>query len=317
VACFSFVTGTYPSCVEIAGARLILNQDGSVHLQVGATEIGQGADTAFAQMAAETLGLDCDDVHVVSFQDTDVSPFDTGAYASRQTYMVAPAVKQAARELKEKILAHAALMTKHAAGNLDLRGGRIVFDGSPKEVIISLSDLALDAYYHKQRGGQLTAEVSCKTQTNPASFGCTFVDLEVDVPLCRVTIREIFNVHDSGVIINPLMAEGQVHGGLAMGIGMALYEELIIEEESGRIFNNNLLDYKMPTFMDIPDLGCDFVQTREPTGGYGNKSLGEPPIITPAPAIRNAVWDATGVKVDEIPITPKVLYKYFIRAGLI
>jgi xanthine dehydrogenase molybdenum-binding subunit len=317
VACFSYGTGTYPSCVEIAGARLILNQDGSVHLQVGATEIGQGADTAFAQMAAETLGLDCDDVHVVSFQDTDVSPFDTGAYASRQTYMVAPAVKQAARELKEKILAHAALMTKHAAGNLDLRGGRIVFDGSPKEVIISLSDLALDAYYHKQRGGQLTAEVSCKTQTNPASFGCTFVDLEVDVPLCRVTIREIFNVHDSGVIINPLMAEGQVHGGLAMGIGMALYEELIIEEESGRIFNNNLLDYKMPTFMDIPDLGCDFVQTREPTGGYGNKSLGEPPIITPAPAIRNAVWDATGVKVDEIPITPKVLYKYFIRAGLI
>ncbi len=317
VACFSYGTGTYPSCVEIAGARLILNQDGTVHLQVGATEIGQGADTAFAQMAAETLGLDCDEVHVVSFQDTDVSPFDTGAYASRQTYMVAPAVKQAAQKLKEKILAHAALMTGQAPGNLGLRAGRVVFNGSPQKPLMSLADLALDTYYHKQRGGQLTAEASRKTQTNPASFGCTFVDLEVDIPLCRVTIREIFNVHDSGVIINPLMAEGQVHGGLAMGIGMALYEELLIDEASGRIFNGNLLDYKMPTFLDIPDLGCDFVQTREPTGGYGNKSLGEPPVITPAPAIRNAVWDATGVKVDEIPMTPKVLYKYFVGAGLI
>ncbi len=317
VACFSYGTGTYPSCVEIAGARLILNQDGTVHLQVGATEIGQGADTAFSQMVSETLGLDCDDVHVVSSQDTDVSPFDTGAYASRQTYMVAPAVRQAAEALKGKILAHAALMTGQAAANLDLRGGRIVFAGTPEEALLSLSDLALDAYYHKQRGAQLTAEASCKTMTNPASFGCTFVDLEVDIPLCRVTIREIFNVHDSGVIINPLMAEGQVHGGLAMAIGWALYEEMLIDEQNGRIYNGNLLDYKMPTFMDIPDLGCAFVQTREPTGGYGNKSLGEPPIITPAPAIRNAVWDATGVKVDEIPMTPKVLYRYFSGAGLL
>jgi xanthine dehydrogenase molybdenum-binding subunit len=113
------------------------------------------------------------------------------------------------------------------------------------------------------------------------------------------------------------MAEGQVHGGLAMGIGMALFEELLIDENSGRIYNNNLLDYKMPTFMDIPDLGCAFVQSREPDGGYGNKSLGEPPIITPAPAIRNAIWDATGAKIDEIPMTPKTLYRYFSRAGLI
>jgi xanthine dehydrogenase molybdenum-binding subunit len=102
-----------------------------------------------------------------------------------------------------------------------------------------------------------------------------------------------------------------------MGIGMALFEELLIDENSGRIYNNNLLDYKMPTCMDIPDLGCAFVETREPTGGYGNKSLGEPPNITPAPAIRNAIWDATGVKIDEIPMTPKTLYRYFAKAGLI
>jgi xanthine dehydrogenase molybdenum-binding subunit len=317
VACFSYGSGTYPACVEISGARLILNQDGSVHLQIGATEIGQGSDTAFCQMAAETLGVTYDNIHVVSTQDTDVSPFDTGAYASRQTYVVAPAVKQAAEQLRTGILEHAALMTGQFPEALDLIDGNIVFANRPETVVLPLGEVALDAYYHKDRGGQLTADVSFKTRTNPPSFGCTFVDLEVDIPMCKVTIKEIFNIHDSGVIIHPLMAEGQVHGGLAMGIGMALFEELLIDENSGRIYNNNLLDYKMPTCMDIPDLGCAFVETREPTGGYGNKSLGEPPNITPAPAIRNAIWDATGVKIDEIPITPKILYRYFAKAGLI
>jgi len=317
VACFSYGSGTYPACVEISGARLILNQDGSVHLQVGATEIGQGSDTAFCQMAAETLGVTYDNIHVVSTQDTDVSPFDTGAYASRQTYVVAPAVKQAAGELRAKILKHAALMTGQVPEALDLIAGNIVFADRPGKVVLPLDEVALDTYYHKDRGGQLTADVSYKTRTNAPSFGCTFVDLEIDIPMCRVVIKEIYNVHDAGVIIHPLMAAGQVHGGLAMGIGMALFEELLIDENSGRIHNNNLLDYKMPTFMDIPDLGCAFVESREPTGGYGNKSLGEPPNITPAPAIRNAIWDATGVKIDEIPMTPKTLYRYFAEAGLI
>ncbi len=317
VACFSYGSGTYPACVEISGARLILNQDGSVHLQIGATEIGQGSDTAFCQMVAETLGVTYDNIHVVSTQDTDVSPFDTGAYASRQTYVVAPAVKQAAGELRAKILEHAALLTGQVPEVLDLSAGNIVFANRPDKVVLPLDKVALDTYYHKDRGGQLTADVSYKTRTNAPSFGCTFVDLEVDIPMCRVVIKEIYNIHDAGIIIHPLMAAGQVHGGLVMGIGMALFEELLIDENSGRIYNNNLLDYKMPTCMDIPDLGCAFVETREPTGGYGNKSLGEPPNITPAPAIRNAIWDATGVKIDEIPMTPKTLYRYFAKAGLI
>ncbi len=317
VACFSYGSGTYPACVEISGARLILNQDGSFHLQVGATEIGQGADTAFCQMAAETLGVPYDNIHVISTQDTDVSPFDTGAYASRQTYVVAPAVKQAGTELRAKILGHAALMTSQVPEALDLIAGQIVFANRPDKGVMGLDQVAKDVYYHKDRGRQLTADVSCKTRTNALSFGCTFVDLEVDVPLCKVFIKEIFNIHDSGVIIHPLMAEGQVHGGLAMGIGMALFEELSIDENSGRIYNKNLLDYKFPTCMDIPDLGCAFVEIREPTGGYGNKSLGEPPVITPTPAIRNAIWDATGVKVDEAPMTPKTLYRYFAEAGLV
>ncbi len=317
VACFSYGSGTYPVCVEIAGCRLILNQDGSVHMQLGATEIGQGSDTAFAQMAAETLGVDYDKIHVVSTQDTDVSPFDTGAYASRQSYVVAPAIRKAALELKRKILGHVREMTGKAAEGMTIAGGKIVNQNRPERVVLDLAEVAIDAYYHKQRGGQLTADVSHKTRTNAPSYGCTFVDLEVDVPMCKVKINQIINVHDAGVIIHPLLAEGQVHGGMGMAVGMALFEELLIDPKSGWVHNSNLLDYKIPTFVDIPNLECAFVETVEPTSAYGHKSLGEPPIISPAPAIRNAILDATGVAVNEAPMTPKVLFRHFSQAGII
>jgi xanthine dehydrogenase molybdenum-binding subunit len=317
VACFSYGSGTYPACVEIAGCRLVLNQDGSVHMQVGATEIGQGSDTALAQMAADTLGIEYRNIYVVSEQDTDVTPFDPGAYASRQTYVAAPAVHEAAEKLKNKILSHCHVMTGEPLENLDLAGGKIIIKQQPQKILLALRDLALDSYYHKDRGGQLTAEVSSKTRTNAPSYGCTFVDLEVDIEMCRVTIKEIINVHDAGKIIHPLSATGQVHGGMAMGIGMTLFEELQVDPETGWIYNGNLLDYKIPTCVDIPDLESAFVDTFDPTSPYGNKSLGEPPIISQGPAIRNAIWDATGVKINEIPMTPKVLFKYFVKAGLI
>jgi xanthine dehydrogenase molybdenum-binding subunit len=317
VASFSYASGTYPVCVESAGARLILNQDGSVHLQMGATEIGQGADTAFAQMAAETLGLPFAKVHVISTQDTDTTPFDTGAYASRQTYVGGQAVMRTAQQLKEKILEYVGVVTGMNPSDLNLKNGQIVVAQTPETVVMSVQDVAMDAYYDKNRGGQISAEVSYKTRTNAPSFGCTFVDLEVDVPLCRVKINEIYNVHDCGVVINPLTAEGQVHGGMAMGIGAALFEMLMIDPDSGRIYNNNMLDYKVPTIMDIPDLAADFFETYEPTHPYGSKSLGEPPALSPAPAIRNAVLDATGVAINELPLSPKHLFRHFKAAGLI
>jgi len=317
VACFSYASGTYPACTEIAGARIILNQDGSVHVQVGATEIGQGSDTVVAQMAAETLGIPFEQVHMVSVQDTDVSPFDTGAYASRQAYVVSNAVFKAAGQLKQKILNHAQTMTATAAGQLDIIKGIVVYAKQPNHRILSVNEIALDAYYHKDRGGQLTADISYKTRTNAPVFGCTFVDLEVDIPLCKVHIHELYNIHDSGVLLNPILAKGQVQGGAAMGIAAALYEELQVDEASGYIYNNNLLDYKIPTICDLPDIGCDFIEIHEPTSGYGNKALGEPPIVSPPAAIRNAIWHATGVKINELPMTPKVLYQHFKQAGLL
>ena len=317
VACFSYASGTYPVCLEIAGARIILNQDASLHIQVGATEIGQGLDTIVAQMAAETVGVPFEDVHVVSTQDTDVAPFDTGAYASRQAYVASNAVFRAARELKAKILEHAGRVTGILGGELDILNGEIVDRKDPARKVVLLKEVALDAYYDKQRGGQLTAEVSHKTCSNAPTFGCTFVEVAVDVPLCKVEIKEIYNVHDSGVILHPVMARGQVHGGVAMGIAAGLYEEMIIDRESGYIYNNNFLDYKIPTVVDVPDIGCEFVETYEPTSGYGNKALGEPPIISPPPAIRNAIWDATGVPINELPMTPHALFRYFKKAGLL
>ena len=317
VACFSYGTGTYPMNVEVAGARIILNQDGSVHVQTGATEIGQGSDTVVAQMVAQTMGLLMDNIHIVTTQDTDVTPFDTGAYASRQAFVVGNAVFQAASELREKILMYAAEMTERPVASLDINGRNIVLLDDPDKKILSLNDLALDAYYHVDRGGQLTADVSLKTLTNPATFGCTFVDITVNIPLCRITIDEIYNVHDSGVILNPSTARGQVEGGVAMGIGAALTEQVLIDPVSGKVHNNNMLDYKVPTMIDLPDIGSAFVETFEPTARYGNKSLGEPPVITPPPAIRNALLDATGVAINQIPLTPQVLFYHFKKAGLI
>ena len=317
VACFSYASGTYPACLEIAGARIILNQDASLHIQVGATEIGQGLDTIVAQMAAETVGVAYADVHVVSTQDTDVAPFDTGAYASRQAYVASNAVFRAARELKAKILEHAGRVTGKLGGELDILNGDIVEHKDPARKVIALKEVALDAYYDKQRGGQLTADVSHKTCTNAPTFGCTFVEIEVDIPLCKVDIKEIYNIHDSGVILHPVMAKGQVHGGVAMGIAAGLFEEMKIDFETGKIYNNNFLDYKIPTVVDVPDIGCEFVETYEPSSGYGNKALGEPPIISPPPAIRNAIYDATGIPIYELPMTPHTLYRYFKKAGLI
>lgn len=316
LACLSYASGTYPVCVEIAGARIALNQDGTVHVMVGATEIGQGSDTVVAQMVAQTLSFPYENVLVVQAQDTDVTPFDTGAYASRQTYVVSNAVFRAATDLRKKILDHAAAMTDTDATGLDIVDGNIV-DTRKSAQVLDMRTLAIDSFYHKERGCQLTAEASFKATTNASVFGCTFVDITVDIPLCKIKINQMISVHDSGVIINPVQSGGQIHGGAFMGIGAALFEELLIDPKTGYIYNNNLLDYKFPTFTDVPPIHHDFVETFEPTSGYGNKALGEPPVISPPPAIRNAVLDATGLCINALPLSPHNLFTAFKDHGLI
>lgn len=316
LACFSYLSGTYPVSLEIGGARIVMNQDGSVQLQVGGTEIGQGSDTAFAQMTAEVLGIPLDMVHVISTQDTDITPFDTGAYASRQTFVTGAAVKKAALEVRNKILAIAAKKSGLNADTLDIVDANIV-ERKLGRRICSLEDIAMESYYDRINAEPITSDVTENVRINAPAFGVTFAEVEVDMQTGLIEVLEIYNVHDSGVIINHKSAEGQVHGGVSMGLGYALSEQLLFDKKTGRPLNNNLLDYKLPTILDTPDIGAEFVEIPDPAGSFGQKSLGENPAISPAPAIRNAVLDATGVAFNRIPMNPQSVFEKFKEAGLL
>ncbi len=314
MAMFSYKTGVYPIGQEMACARLTLNEDGSVQLQTGATEIGQGADTVLTQIAAEALGIPEARIHLQSSQDTDITPFDSGAFASRQTYVSGMAVKQTALALKKKILDYASYLLKASTDGLDIaRGGIVGRDGA---LLLPLDELATEAVYSLVNAVHLAAETTYHNKDNTFSFGCTFAEVEVDIPLGKVRVLDIVNVHDSGVLINPKLAEAQVHGGMSMGLGYGLSEQMLYDDKA-RPLNGNLLDYKLQTAMDTPDLGVDFVETADPTGPYGNKALGEPPTVPVAPALRNAVLNATGIAVHAIPLSPQRLVEAFTAAGLI
>lgn len=315
MAIFCYKTGVYPISLETASCRMILNQDGSMQLQMGATEIGQGADTVFTQMAAETTGITEDRVHILSTQDTDITPFDTGAYASRQTYVSGMAVKKAGLIFKDKILDYAAYMLDKEKDSMDIRNN-VVVDKESGEKLLDMAELATTAFYSLDRSIHITAEATSHCKDNTFATGACFAEVEVDMPLGKVKVTNIVNVHDSGTLINPKLAEAQVHGGMSMGLGYALSEELLFDK-NGRPLNDNLLDYKLPTSMDTPDLHVQFVELDDPTGPFGNKALGEPPAIPVAPAIRNAVLNATGVAVDSLPLDPKKLVAHFKAAELI
>ena len=255
MAVFSYKTGVWPISLETSSARVVLNQDGTVQLQLGATEIGQGGDTVFSQMAAQAIGIPTEDVHIVSTQDTDTAPFDTGAYASRQTYVTGHAIKKAGLQFRDKVLDYARELLP-GGEKLDIQGRNVV-DGASGEVLLPLAELALTAFY---------------------SFG---------------------------------------HSEHLTGLGYALSEEMKYDPKTGRLLNGNLLDYKMPTALDHPELHALFVETEDPSGPFGNKALGEPPAIPVAPAVRNALLHATGVAVNTLPLSPQRLVEAFREGGLL
>ena len=317
VACFWYNTAVYPISLETSSNRMLLNLDGTVTFQCGETEIGQGADTAYAQMVAEAVGLKSyHDVRVVSCQDTDITPTGLGAYASRQTYVAGFAIRQTARLLREKIFAYANEVTRQSIDNMDIADGNIIRKQDGK-VLMSLKELSMTAQYNPVHSEHITAESTYTIRNNAYSFGCSFAEVEVDIPLCKVKLLNIVNVHDCGSLINPALAEAQVHGGMSMAIGYGLSEQMLFDEKTGRPLNNNLLDYKLSTFMDHPNLQAAFVENPEPTSPYGTKALGEPPACSAAPAIRNAILNATGVAINQTPITPHVLFARFSEEGLI
>ena len=336
---FWYNTAVWPISIEVSSCRMVLNQDGSVQVQLGETEIGQGADTVFTQMTAETLGIPWQNVHVISTQDTDITPFGTGAYGSRQTYSGGAAIHKAALLLKEKILAAARehisrnKITHDAEGaegaeaarensgengeNLDLAEGNIVLGTNPRRILMSLGELAMETLYSTEHSQHLSAETTAQVKSNALSLGCAFAEVAVDIPLAKIRLLEMVNCHDCGKLINPVTAAGQVHGGMSMAIGFGMFEQCLHDPKTGKLLNGNLLDYKIPTIMDHPHLEAGFVENWEPTSPYGTKALGEPPTVPGAAAIRNAVLHATGIGINKIPLTPHLLFAEFKAAGLI
>ena len=317
VAACWYNTGAYPYLLEACTCRMSLNQDGSVQVQMPEVEIGQGADTVFAHMTAQVLQLPMEMVHMVSWQDTDTVPSGSGAYASRQTYTGGAAIAEVGVQLRQKILAHAAQMYGVPEEKLELCQAQIRWADTGKQ-LCSLADVAMHAQYQMEHPEILRAEQTVDRKTNALSLGCCFAEVEVDLSTGVVKVQQILNVHDCGTVIHPQMAAAQVHGGISMGIGYALSEQLLLDEKTGRVRNPNLLDYKLPTSMDHPaHLGAYFVENPEPTSPFGTKALGEPPAVPVAPAIHNAVRQATGISMRKLPMDAQSCCLRFREEGLI
>lgn len=293
--------GSGISHVDIANVDLRLEDDGFYVLSIGATDVGTGADTILAQMAAEALGCDVDQV-VTKGVDTDTSPFDTGAYASSGTYTTGGAVVRAAAELREKISAQAARWWDVDVAMVEFDGARVTC--AERDLEMSLADLANKTIGAGLQEGMLCAHGSNSQPTSPPPFMAGIAEVEVDKATGKVTLVDYAAVVDCGTVVNPALARVQAEGGIAQGAGMALTED-VSRDERGRMRTSSLMQYKIPTRLDVPEPRVEFMPSYEPTGPFGAKSIGEVVINTPAPAIASAVAHACGRQIRSLPITPE------------
>jgi putative selenate reductase molybdopterin-binding subunit len=298
--------------LDMASATIKMNDDGSFNLLIGATDLGTGSDTILAQMAAEALGVPVEDMIVYS-SDTDFTPFDKGAYASSTTYISGGAVRKAALEVADQIKEHAATMLDlesptpsqgGAGGGWELRDRRVF---APDGTSLTLEQVALSSI-HQQNQHQIIASASNMMYESPPPFGAQFIELTVDTETGQITVERMLMVVDSGRIINPITASGQVEGGLQQVLGFAHCEEMVYDEQ-GRLVNPRLGPYHIYKSNEMPNLEVIFVQTEEPTGPFGAKSISEISMDGIAPAMADAIHDATGVWVREVPFTPERVWR--------
>ncbi len=300
--------GTAIPNLDMGGASLKINDDGSFNLLVGATDLGTGSDTILGQIAAETLGVELEDI-IVTSSDTDMTPFDVGAYASSTTYISGTAVLKAAKEVAEKIKERAAQLFKTKGEEVDpvdvvLKDRHAV---SPSGSKISLAEIALDSL-HWRNQEQIMATASHVSPNSPPPFAAQFATVLVDIETGQVTVEELIMAVDAGVIINPIAASGQIEGGVAQALGYGVSEEMRYDED-GQPRERDLLDYHIFRADEMPEIRSIFVQTYEKTGPYGAKAVAEIPLDGAAPAIGNAVMDACGANVLENPLTPERIWK--------
>lgn len=284
--------------IDVGGADIKLNEDGSYTLALGCSDMGTGCDTILAQMAADCLDTDMKNIVVFSV-DTDISPYDSGSYASSTTYATGNAVIQACRELRKRIHAFGAQMLGVSAEDSDFDGEKVRTEDG-KEV--TLQQIAGKATCGVCSELQVVKEYSSPISPPPFMVGAA--EVEVDKETGQIDVIDYVGVIDCGTPINPNLARVQAEGGIGQGIGMVLYEDIQYTDK-GKIRNNSFMQYKIPNRMDIPKVRIEFESSYEKTGPFGAKSIGELVIDTPCPAIANAVYNATGVRVRELPITPE------------
>ena len=288
--------------IDMASASLKMNEDGSFNLLCGATDLGTGSDTVLAQIAAEVLGISEEDVVVYS-SDTDMTPFDVGAYASSTTYLSGMAVKNAAEEVKKQIIQVVSEMLNEQNADYTFDDG-IVTSSSGKSV--TMSEVALHALYQENQF-QIGYIGSAISHSSPPPFSAHFVEVSVDTETGKIDILKYVAAVDCGTAINPKLAEGQTEGAALNGISYAMTENYILNDR-GKMLNPSFKNYKTLKTIDIKELKSIIVPTYEPTGPYGAKSVSEISINGAMPAISNAVYNATGVRLTDAPFTPdKVL----------
>lgn len=301
LGCEMHGSSAYPGIKEQGNAIIKMNEDGTVVLLTGAAGLGTGAHTALAQIVAEELTLPFEAVSVVH-GDTDVVPWDIGAFASHTTYMVGKAAQMAAGEIKRQLFERAAKLMECEPDALTLTAGVIAVrdrDGptlTVREAVmprkgIPAAQLVGTATYHP---------------TKSYSFAAHFVEVAVDTETGFITVQQVVPVHDVGKVIHPVAAAGQIEGGIQQGIGHTLYEDYQIDMRTGRSLNANFVDYKMPLAMDMPPIHTVILEAApDPGGPFGAKGVGEDPIVAIGPAIANAVFDAIGVRFRHYPIKPE------------
>jgi putative selenate reductase molybdopterin-binding subunit len=286
--------------LDMAAAMLKMNDDGSFNLLIGATDLGTGSDTILAQMAAEVLCIPLEDVIVYS-SDTDFTPFDKGAYASSTTYISGGAVRKAALQVKEQILEHAARMLGLSRPDgLRLEDRSVI---APDDRSVTLAEVALSSL-HQMDQHQIMATASHTSQVSPPPTAAQFAEVVVDTQSGAISIERLLMVVDCGRIINPITAAGQVEGGMAQAMGFTLSEEMRFDQE-GHLLNPSFDTYHIPRAQDMPLMDVIFVQTDEPSGPFGAKSVAEIATDGVAPAVASAVQDATGVWLRQLPYTPE------------
>ena len=291
--------GTAIPGLDMGGASLKINDDGSFNLLVGATDLGTGSDTVLAQIAAEVVGVSTDDI-IVYASDTDMTPFDTGAYASSTTYISGMATKRAAEQVRAQIVERAAEMLEAAPESIDLYDGQA---WTPDGRSVSLETIALSTL-HQAGQHQIMATASYVSPESPPPYAAQFAEVEVDIETGQVTVNQLVMAVDCGVPINPITAAGQVEGGMVQALGYGHCEEMVYDED-GHMLNPSFGPYKIYRSDEMPRLEAILVQTMEPSGPFGAKAIAEIPKDGVAPAIRNAIADATGARIANIPFTPE------------